>query len=52
MIFYVLETLEDQDPRNRQKIIKWTDTIPKSSIILFVFTMTAKKIYEKLQLKR
>ena len=42
MIFYVLETLEDQDPRNRGKIIKWTDTIPKSSIILFVFSMTAK----------
>ena len=29
-----------RDPKNRRKIIDWTDTIPKSSVILFAFELT------------
>ena len=31
-----------RDPNNRRRIIDWTDTIPKSSIILFAFELTKK----------
>ena len=41
-----------RDPRNRRKIIEWTNTIPKSSIILFAFTMTARKHLKKVTIEK
>ena len=29
-----------RDPKNKRKLIDWTDTIPKASIILFDFEFT------------
>ena len=52
---------KQRDPKNRKKFIDWTDTIPRSSIILFDFELTAtkhlrkttvdhlKKVYEQLK---
>ena len=30
-----------RDPHNKRKLIDWTDTIPKASIILFDFELTS-----------
>ena len=32
---------KQRDPRNKRKMIDWKDTIPKTSIILFDFELTA-----------
>ena len=31
---------KQRDPRNKRKMVDWTDTIPKASIILFDFELT------------
>ena len=31
---------KQSDPRNKRKMVDWTDTIPKASIILFDFELT------------
>lgn len=38
---------KQRDPTNRKKLIDWTDTIPRSSIILFDFELTAAKHLRK-----
>ena len=32
---------KQRDPSNRSRMVEWRDTIPKSSIILFNFELTA-----------
>ena len=36
-----------RDPKNRRRIVDWTDTIPKTSIILFAFKLTARNHLKK-----
>ena len=32
---------KQRDPQNKRKLVDWTDTIPKASIILFDFELTS-----------
>ena len=36
-----------RDPRNRSRMVEWRDTVPKESIILFQFQLTATKHLRK-----
>ena len=36
-----------RDPRNRGRMVKWRDTIPKESIIIFPFELTLTKHLRK-----
>ena len=50
------KTWKVRDEKNRRKIIDWTDDIPKLSVILFGFTLTAtehlrKKTIDQLKLE-
>ena len=40
-------TAKQRDPNNQRKFIPWKDFIPKESIILFAFTMTASNRLRK-----
>ena len=41
-----------RDPKNRRKMITWTDTVPKTSIMLFGFTLTSRKFLRKCTTER
>ena len=41
------KTARHRDPTHKGRMVDWRDTIPKSSIILFAFTLTAKNHLRK-----
>ena len=41
------KTARHVNPKNRSRMVDWRDTVPKSSIILFDFELTAKKHLRK-----
>ena len=36
-----------RDPANRRKMVDWTDTLPRESILLFAFELTSSKHLRK-----
>ncbi len=41
-----------RDPKNKRKTVTWTDTVPKTSILLFGFTLTSRNFLRKCTVER
>ena len=47
ILLYTWHPTKQQDPEDMSNVIDWTDVVPKSSIILYNFTLTSTGYWRK-----